>query len=577
MRFLSIWTANQRINEHVVNSILAVFIGLIGGLGAIAFRFMIKFFQEFFYHNPNDFLTFCNTVPVYLKILIPSIGGLIVGPIIYLWAKEAKGHGVPEVMEALVVRGGRIRARLTFLKMLVSAICIGAGSSVGREGPIVMIGSSAGSMVGQFLRTPQERLRTLVGCGAAAGIAATFNAPIAGVLFAVEILLSDFRLERFSPIVLASVTATAISRRYYGDFPALKAPPYHLVSMSEFLFYALLGIIAGLVGLLFIETLYRSEDAFNVLPIPEYLRPMLGGALMGTILIFIPHVFGVGYGTINLALLGNLSFKVLLLLIFAKILATSIVLGSGHSGGIFAPSLFIGAVAGGAFGSMVHSLFPQLTASSGAYALVGMGAVVAATTHGPITAILIIFELTGDYHIILPLMVSCIISTFIATSLKDGSIYTIKLKRRGLTLKRGWEQTILESSQVKDIMTRDFQSIPEDATVDEIIDAMGKSPRSYLLVANSAGELVGILSFHDVRSALLKGKEREKVTAGDIATKDVVSVTPTSSLLVAQHKLGSLGVSQLPVVDERNPKKVVGMISLKDLIAFHERELLKRI
>ncbi|MDL1969612.1 MAG: chloride channel protein [Candidatus Desulfofervidaceae bacterium] len=577
MKFLSVWTANERINEHVVNAILAVFIGLIGGVGAIAFRFMIKFFQDLFYHNPNDFLTFCRSVPLHLKILIPALGGLIAGPLIYFGARETKGHGVPEIMEALLLKSGRIRPRLTFMQMLISAICIGSGGSAGREGPIVMIGSAAGSTIGQLFKAPQERLRTLVGCGAAAGIAATFNAPIAGVLFAVEILLNDFRLEKFSPIILASVTATALSRHYYGNFPALQVPSYELLNATEFIFYAILGILCGLIALLFVEVLYKSEDFFDHLPLPGYIKPLLGGTCIGVILIFFPHVFGVGYGTVNLALKGDLSWKLLFLLIFIKIIATSITLGSGESGGVFAPSLFIGAMTGGAFGYLIHTLFPQLTASPGAYALVGMGALVGATTHGPITAILIIFELTGNYLIILPLMVSCIISTFIATSLKDGSIYTLKLKRKGLSLKRGWEQTILESFQVKDIMTKDFQSISEKATVDEIVETLGKSSHSYLLVTNSQGELVGILSFHDVRKALLGGGKRKEITAADIATKNVVSVTPNDSLLTAQHKLGSLGVSQLPVIDKRNPKRVVGIVSLKDIIAFHERELLKRI
>ncbi|AMM41112.1 Chloride channel, voltage gated [Candidatus Desulfofervidus auxilii] len=577
MNLMKKWFLEKRWSGRLIDSLLAIFIGIIGGLGAILFRFFIKFFQNLFYQNTNDFITFCHTVPLYLKILIPALGGLIAGPLVYFAAKETKGHGVPEIMEALLLRSGRIRPRLTFMQMLISAICIGSGGSVGREGPIVMIGSAAGSTIGQLLKAPQERLRTLVGCGAAAGIAATFNAPIGGVLFAVEILLNDFRLEKFSPIILASVTATTISRHYYGNFPALEVPSYQLLHASEFIFYAILGILCGLVALLFIEVLYKSEDFFDNLPLPGYIKPLFGGLFMGLILIFFPHVFGVGYGTVNLALEGDLALKLLFLLIFIKIIATSITLGSGESGGVFAPSLFIGAMTGGTFGYLVHTLFPQTTAGSGAYALVGMGALVGAATHGPITAILIIFELTGNYLIILPLMVSCIISTFITTFLKDGSIYTLKLRRKGLSLKRGWEQTILESFQVKDIMKTDFDTVSETATIDEIIETLGKSHHSYLIVTNAHGELTGILSFHDVREVFLKRKERGEIKAKDIATKKVVSVTANDNLLTARHKLGSLGISQLPVVDEKNPKKVLGMISLKDIISFHEKELLKRI
>ncbi|RUM88488.1 MAG: chloride channel protein [Thermodesulfatator sp.] len=567
-----------RINEHVVNAVLAILIGFIGGAGAILFRFMIKLCQELFYHDARDFLIFYHQVPFWQKLLFPAIAGLIIGPIIHFFAWEAKGHGVPEIMEALVVRGGRLRARLTFIQMVVSALCIGSGSSVGREGPIVMIGSSAGSMVGQFLRAPEERLRTLVGCGAAAGIAATFNAPIAGVLFAVEILLNDFRLERFSPIVLSSVVATAVARRYLGDFPALKAPAYHLVSLYEFFFYAFLGLAAGLIALLFVELLYRSEDFFDALAFPDYLKPVLGGLLMGVILQFVPHVFGVGYGTVNRALLGELPGRLLLFLVFAKILSTSLVLGSGHSGGVFAPSLFIGAMTGGFVGSVVHTLFPGITATPGAYALVGMGAVVAAATHGPITAILIIFELTGDYSIILPLMLSCIVSVFVATHLKEGSIYTIKLMRRGLTLKWGWEERILSSTHVGEIMTQEFVSVGEKTPLPQVIEVLGRSPHSYLLVSDAEGNLCGIISFHDVRKALLRDRqEAQRLTAGDIATREVVTVTPEDTLLTAQHRLARLGISQLPVVEAGRPGQVVGIITLRDILNFHEKELLKRL
>ncbi len=562
-----------RFNEHLITALLAILIGLIGGFGAIAFRFLIKFVQEFFYHHSEDFIYFYREVPGWQKIFFPALAGLIVGPIIHFLAREARGHGVPEVMEALVLKGGRIRARLTVLKMLVSALCIGSGSSVGREGPIVMIGSSAGSLIGQLLRAPQERLRTFVGCGAAAGIAATFNAPIAGVLFAVEILLSDFRLERFSPIVLSSVTATAVARSYLGNFPALEAPPYELVGWHELVFYALLGVVAGLSALLFIETLYRSEDLFSRLPLPEYLHPALGGVLLGVILLFIPQVFGVGYGTVNQALLGHFPVHWFLILLLAKILATSLVLGAGHSGGVFAPSLFIGAMTGGLVGSVVHALFPATTAPAGAYALVGMGAVVAAATHGPITAILIIFELTGDYSIILPLMLSCIVSTFIATYLKEGSIYTIKLKRRGLSLRHGWEESLLQAARVKEIMHPERPWVPERASREEILSVFEKAPHSYLLVLDERGELSGILSFHDLRRVLFSEKP---FTARDIATRQVVTVTPEDDLLTALSRMARLGVSQLPVVEREGSRRVVGMISLKDIMSFQERELAKR-
>ncbi|MCK5352139.1 chloride channel protein, partial [bacterium] len=334
-------------HQHVYLSIVAIVIGILGGYGAVLFRYAIKATQYIFYQNTDDILTFAHTLPFYLKIALPALGGLIVGPLVYFGAREAKGHGVPEVMEAVALRDGHIRPRVALVKIIASGITIGSGGSVGREGPIVQIGSSIGSTIGQLLKAPPLRQRTLVGCGAAAGIAATFNAPIAGALFAAEVILGEFGLSTFSPVVLSSVTATTISRYYFGDFPAFIIPTYKLVSLWEFFFYPVLGVIVGLVALLFIMAVYKCEDLFDALKMPEYLKPALGGLMLGCLLIVWPNVFGVGYGTINLSLKNQLPFMLLFILIFIKILATSITVGSGGSGGIFAPSLFIGAMTGG--------------------------------------------------------------------------------------------------------------------------------------------------------------------------------------------------------------------------------------
>ncbi|MBW2092051.1 MAG: chloride channel protein, partial [Deltaproteobacteria bacterium] len=380
--------ARGKANEYFFISIVAVLVGILAGYGAVLFRYAIIFFQTILYGSGQDFLQIAQEITWYKKLIIPALGGLVVGPIIYFWAREAKGHGVPEVMEAVAMRGGHIRARVTAVKIVASALSIGCGGSVGREGPIVQIGSALASTLGQILKVSQDRMRTLVGCGAAAGIAATFNAPIAGVFFSLEILLGEFGVSTFSPIVLSSVTATVISRHYFGDYPAFSVPSYEMVSVWEFFLYAAMGGLISLVAVLFVTTLYKAEDLFEAVPIPDYLKPILGGLIMGVFIIYLPQTFGVGYGTIDLSVVNGLTVWMLFLLIFAKIAATSITIGGGMSGGIFAPSLFIGAVTGGFFGSIVHTLLPDLTASSGAYALVGMGGVVAAATHAPITAIL---------------------------------------------------------------------------------------------------------------------------------------------------------------------------------------------
>jgi len=565
-----------RLNQHVYLSLLAILIGILGGYGAVLFRFAIKAAQYGFYQNTSDILTFAHTLSPYLKIGLPALGGLLVGPIIYFGAHEAKGHGVPEVMEAVALRGGRIRSRVALVKILASGISIGSGGSVGREGPIVQIGSSIGSTLARILRVPREREKTMVGCGAAAGIAATFNAPIAGVLFAIEILLGDFGLSTFSPVVLSSVTATTISRHYFGDFPAFIISSYKVISLWEFLFYPLLGIAAGLVALLFIISLYKCEDIFNALKIPDYLKPALGGLLLGGLLCKWPYVFGVGYGAVNLALKNQLPVLLLFSLIFVKILATSITLGSGASGGIFAPSLFIGAMTGGFFGSYVHELFPLITANSGAYALVGMGALVAGTTHAPITAILIIFELTGDYGIILPLMLSCILSTIITTSLEHGSIYTIKLLRRGIDISEGWEQNILRTLCVREIMSDRVITIPESMQLVDIINTLKIYNISYLHMVNGRDELTGVISFRDIRPMLQEDTLKRSVVARDIATKDVLTVCASDNVQLALEKMGLRGISQLPVVAEDNGIKVVGTVNKKDVLAAYEKTTVRR-
>lgn len=565
-----------RMHHHVYLSIVAIIIGILGGYGALVFRYIIKGTQYLFYQNTDDILTFAHTMPFYLKILLPALGGMVVGPLVYFGAREAKGHGVPVVMEAVALRDGRIRPRVALVTILASGITIGSGGSVGREGPIVQIGSSIGSTIGQILKAPPLRQRTLVGCGAAAGLAATFNAPIAGALFAAEVILGEWGLSTFSPVVLSSVTATTISRHYFGDFPAFIIPTYRLVSIWEFLFYPLLGLVVGLVSLLFILAVNKSEDLFDELRIPEYLKPALGGLMLGCMLIVWPNVFGVGYGTINLSLKNQLPFLLLATLIFIKILATSITVGSGGSGGIFAPSLFIGAMTGGAFGWAIHEYFPLVTADSGAYALVAMGAVVAGTTHAPITAMIIIFELTSTYEIILPLMITCMLSTLITTSLKRDSIYTSKLTRKGVEITQGWEQSVLRALKVRDIARDQVVTVPEDMALVAMVEILKEEDVSHLHMVGPEGELRGIISFSDIRAALQEEGLEHLVIAKDVATTDIITISPSDSIQDALYKMGRNGVSHLPVVQEDDNGKVVGTLNKKDVMAVYNKAVLGR-
>jgi len=539
---------------------LAIMIGVLAGYGAVFFKYVLKFMQWVFYRNAEDFLFFSGTVPVWMKIAMPAVGGLVVGIVVSFFASEAKGHGVPEVIQAIALRGGRIRKRVAAAKIFASAVTIGSGGSVGREGPMVQIGSSIGSSIGQLFRVPSVYMRTMVGCGAAAGIAATFNAPIAGVLFALEIIIGDFGVMQFSPVVLSSVTATAISRYYFGDFPHFHIPEYSVVSLWEYLLYPVLGVLTGFVALTFTKVLYLFEDGFDAMPIPDWIKPAIGGGLLGCVFAIFPQVFGVGYGAMNLALTNSMELWPLVALVFVKILASALTLGSGGSGGIFAPSLFMGCMTGGAFGMLLNMFVPGEMALPGAYALVAMGGVVAGTTYAPITAILIIFEMSGTYSIILPLMLTCITATVMNQSIRKASIYTTKLLRRGIDIEAGRDRLLLEYMLVKEIMTRDIVTIPESMNLDRIIWTFKTENAPYLHVVDD-GRLTGIISFRDIRPLLEEEGLLELVIANDIATRDLATVTTDDTVQSALDKLTARGVSQLPVISASKDAKLVGTLT----------------
>ncbi|HSG81850.1 MAG TPA: chloride channel protein, partial [Gemmatimonadota bacterium] len=554
--------------------LLAVAIGVFGGLGAVAFRLLIVWVNDAAWGQGPVSLEHLAALPFWWKIAAPAAGGLLAGFIVYRFAREAKGHGVPEVMEAVALRGGRIRPRVVIAKMLASGITIGSGGSVGREGPIVQIGSALGSTIGQWLNVDPRRLRTLVGCGAAAGIAGTFNAPVAGALFALEVILGDFGVAQFSPIVVSSVAATVVSRHFLGDFPAFEIPGYSLVHWTELFAYAGLGILAGLVALAFVRSLYSAEDLFDRLKITPPIKAAIGGALIGCIGIFAPQVFGVGYEAITQALHGNLVWQFMVALVLLKILAVSITIGSGGSGGVFAPSLFIGAMLGGAVGTVVHQLWPTATAGTGAYALVGMGAVVAAGTHAPITAILIIFELTSSYTIILPLMISCIIGTLLATRMQKASIYTLKLLRRGVDIQRGQALNVLQDVEAREVMRPAAVTVsPQDGLV-SLISKFIDYPGSSLFVIGEDGALEGVVTPDQIRPVMRDPSAFESVIIAEdvMITSNIPQVAPGDSLADVMKFLGTYRY-EIPVLEGG---RLAGALWPEDIIQRYNTELFKR-
>lgn len=562
--------------EHVFMIISALIIGILAAFGAIGFRYMIKLAHHLFFQTGEYSLEWIATLPWWYRLLLPALGGLLVGPIVHFIAGEVRGSGVPEVMESVAVRGGSIRPRVIVSKVLAATITIGSGGSAGREGPIVQIGSAIGSLFGQILSVSARRLRTFVACGAAAGIAATFNAPIAGALFSVEVIIGDFAVTQFSPIVISSVVATVISRHYIGDFPAFVVPQYHLTSAYEFIPYSLLGILAGLLAVLFMIALYSTQDYFGKLKVPVILRPALGGLLVGVIALFFPQVYGVGYESINQALWGRDVSWLLAALIFAKIAATSTTLGSGGSGGVFAPCLFIGAMLGGLVGKQAHLLHPELFSDAGAYALVGMGAMVAGATHAPISAILIIFELTNDYRIIAPLMLACITSVSLATYLKKESIYTMKLVSRGLNIFEGRDVNILRGLRVSDVVNQDVEKVSSGASFADLIRCMIRSPHQEYFVVNDNEELVGTLSILELKQ-FLKDEEYLSglVIAADIAHPPAAHLYLDDNLDLVMHDFGRFNVDEFPVLRSKTDRRLVGSVQRKQVIDAYNKEIFK--
>ncbi len=570
-----------KMTEHSFMIIVALIIGTLAGFGAISIRAMIKFVSDMSFPGISGTDVLLHNIiaaPWYIKLFVPALGGLVVGPIIYFFAREAKGHGVPEVMQAMILKGGEIRPRVAFVKAIASVITIGTGGSVGREGPIVQIGASLGSTIGKFFKVSPNRMKTFVGCGAAAGIAAAFNAPIAGALFAVEILLGDFAFTQFSPIVISSVMATVVSHHFEGNFAAFQVPTYRLASPYELIFYFILAVLCAVVSLMFIKVLYFSEDFFDEkLKFPEYLKPVLGGLLLGSIALYYPEIMGVGYDSINEALQGNSLWYFALLFLLVKIIATSITLGSGGSGGIFAPSLFLGAMIGSAFGWVVHFFFPGITATPGAYALVAMGGLVAGTTHAPITAIIIVFELTNDYHIILPLMITCIISTLLSSKFSRESIYTLKLIRRNILVKNGAEMNLMKSIHVKDVFSRSVKTILNSSNFNDIVNDLVSSKEPALPVIEPKGTFAGIISIQDIKEYLFEKEMLQNIVlAGDIADGNITPVTPADNCQTVLDIISSFNVEGIPVVDSLDSKKLVGMIWRQDVLNAYKKETEKR-
>jgi len=535
--------------------LLALVIGAGAGLGAVVFRWLIQTFTELLSghadysaagHAANPHVPWLGP---WFVLIVPVVGGLLYGPLVDRFAREARGHGVPEVMLAVAQRGGRIAPQVALVKSLASALCIGAGGSVGREGPIVQIGAALGSTLGRLARLTEGRLRILVACGSAGGIAATFNAPLAGVFFAMELILRDFTAESFGAVVLASVMASVVGRGVFGDTSFLQLPAFHVQHPAELLLYAALGLLAGAAGVLFTKVLYWIEDLCDwAWRGPEWLRPALGGILLGGLLLVLPQMYGVGYPVLENAIDGRYVIAFLLLLMAGKIVATSLTIGIGGSGGVFAPSLFMGAMLGTAFGLALHHISPGLAPDPGAYGLVGMGAVFAGASRAPITAVVIMFELTGEYSIILPLMLAIVLATVVSRVLSRDTIYTLKLRRRGIDLDAPQPRGPFADRTVCTVMEPAPDPLSEDTPLDAAARALARAGHGVLPVADASGTYRGVVTARAVAEAL-DDDERPPATIAGL-TELPARVTAGDPLADTLHLLIDAPGTGLPVLDE---------------------------
>lgn len=564
---------------NIILILLAVAVGMVSGMGAVILHWLIEGTHEFTAH-----MHLFDSLPDPLAhnlhiVLIPAAGSLIAGSLVWLLARHDHSHGTSAVMEAVALHGGRLPLRPFLTKIVAAGLLIGTGGSAGPEDPSVQIGAATGSTIGTRLRLSVARVNTLVTAGVASAIAAAFNAPIAGVFFALEIVAGDFSTTLFAPVVLASVVASIVGRSQLGDQPAFEVPQYSLVfPILETPLYVLLGLICAVVGVAFIRAFYMSEDFFNRLPLKAPLRACLGGLLIGIIALAVPDVLGTGYTVAGNIVKGISSTgTALIVLLGAKMLTTVITLGAVRVGGTFAPAMVMGAMVGGIFGHIVNVLFPGLIAPPAAFALVGMAAMLTAVVRAPITAVLLLFEITGDYYIILAIMASVVSSHLLAHRLNAESIYTERLARKGIQLRFGRDVNILELVTVGEAMTTDFPTVSNNMTLGQLVVMFGRTQHHGFPVVDDDGKLRGMVTITDLQRATELGLP-SKAPLDWIMTPydDLVVVSPEQGLSTALQQFARADVGRIPVVDLTRPQKLLGIVRRSDIVKAYRYGAMQR-
>jgi CIC family chloride channel protein len=566
------WLERFQLSETIILWGLAAVVGLTTGVGVWLFKQLIILIHVAEYSWLGKTLS---SLGSWTLMLLPILGGIIVGLIIHFFLGGERHHGVAGVMESVALSSGRLRYKRGPVNIIASAISIGSGASVGPEDPSVQIGSYLGSMFSQILHFSDERMRALVAAGAASGISAAFNAPIAGVFFALEIILGEITGSAFGVVMLASVVSAVFTQIVAGTQPAFQIPPYTYSINWQLPLYLVLGLIAGPVASAYIRLLYLAQDTFARFAIPRWLKPAVAGMVLGIVGLFLPQILGVGYDTIGNILNGNLGgVMILLALTIAKIILTPTSIGGGFLGGVFAPSLFIGAALGGAFGHAVNLIIPSLGIYPPTFAMVGMAAVLAGAVHGPLTAIILLFEMTNDYHIILPAMFAVIVSLVLSQRIVRDSVYTLGLARRGIRLERGRDVEVLETVTVGEVMQPTPCTLRDTDTLADASEYFMESHHHGAPVVNAQDELVGIFTLQDLDAT--QASDWPNHTVGEMCTHRLLVTFPDETIGSALRRMGQRDIGRMPVVPRDNPRKLIGLLRRVDLVRAYDAALTRR-
>jgi CIC family chloride channel protein len=562
-----------RLDESTVLIGFAVGIGLAVGVAVILFYRLIDLSQAVAL-STADQLTWLGALDI---LAVVALGLGIAYAIVKYGARDSDGENIPDVMRAVAKRGGHIPSLPVLAKTAAAGVLIGTGGNVGAEGPVAVAGAALGSRIGRVFRSGHNRLQLLVACGAAAGISAAFNAPIAGVFFALEKILGSFSVTAFAPVLVASVIAAVVSRAVFGSSPVIAIPTEYAMGASwELLLYAALGITVGVVATFFTRAVYRSGDLLQRRP-NRWVQVAMAAVAIGALdILFRADLWGQGHESLDIGIIAEREPWYLIGLSFAKLAAAAVAIAATRAGGVFTPALFIGATLGGGLARAAQVVFPEWVVQPEAFALAGMAGLVAGATHAPLTAIMMVFEMSGDYALILPIMVTTAIAYLTARRLFPTSIYSEWLRRRGERIGHGRDVGVLERVTVGEAYNARPFSVSEGATVQEIMHAIGETPQTEFPVVDADGRLVGVVTYSDLRTVLAdRDRLAHILIAADIANLEIEPVTTVDSLRTALQRLGVHGSLTLPVVEPGDGRRLVGIISRSEILAAYDRELLR--